>query len=233
MSHTKGISLYNRHNNRFKLLLPAAEKLTRPSIIIGEYNGKAYSLSEKGRITELKEDGSFETWRGEWPPPDSFSEAVPICAQFRGSDKAVFFNSVNRLCYVNFSTGTVSTHSLPAAVSPYLLEMISPEEAVVRFMDSTHQLHVYNFSEKTLKPYFSKPLTNGFLQRSCMYYHNGRVLVGGGHDVAEVDHEGRRLHHIKVNFQNGSVGGRSGIGKMCIDNFGNIYVATLAVFERS
>ncbi len=227
MSHTMGISLYNRQNNRFKLLLPAAQTLTRPSLIIGEYNGKVYALSEKSRIIEFEEDGSSETWQGEWPARDSISELHSFAADFRGSGKAVFINSHKTLCYVDLARRTVAAHQLPAQVSPYLLEMISPDEAVIRFTDSTHQLHVYNFSEKTLKPYFSKPMTNGFLQRSCMYYHNDRVLVGGGHDVAEVDHEGRRLHHIKVNFQNGSVGGRSGIGRMCMDNFGNIYVATI------
>ncbi|RYZ56144.1 MAG: hypothetical protein EOP49_01125, partial [Sphingobacteriales bacterium] len=227
MSHLLGISLYNRHNNQFKLLVPATQKLSRPAIFIGEYNGKVYALSEKGMITELKEDGTFINWKGEWPAPDSLSETAFMSAQFPGSGKAVFSNCHKRLCYVDLASGTVSTHPLPAEISPYLLGMISPKEAVIQFEDSLYQLHVYDFEKRTMQPYFPEPVRSGILARSCIYQYEGRVLIGGGHDVAEVDTENRRIHHKKVNFQNESVGGSSGIGKMCLDNFGNIYVATI------
>lgn len=227
LAHKLGVSMYNWRTHRFALLHRSPQPVQRPIIWVGEYDNVVYGLTENGEMWGFGLNGKellkvFENVA----PNNPFNKHVVISDHLLEEGKAVSMYD-RWMIHFDFKNRKYTTHQLPKMVSPYLLGMVSPNTALFRFEDSLHQLHFYHFDTKTTEPFFSKPIDAGHLMRGMFYRNKDRTFIACEQSLMEIDLNTREIKSQIVSYQNQPIGGGSAFARMCADNYGNLYLATI------
>ncbi len=229
ISHSKGISIYDIANNKFKLLYTHTEKTEVPSKFIGEENGVLYLFTDNENIIAL-DAVSFKlksnTASG-LATSTKHAEYRPTSSTSIYDHKTVFTFKGQIYLWDLQKAKMVAVSEKIDYLSTYLLQMLSADEALFYTYQHKQALQVYNFRTRKIRMIFPQGKDTNYISRCTTLKWGKKWMVSFTGRLYETDSSLTVLKKEIVNFQNNSIGERAALVRIVEDNFGNLYATTI------
>lgn len=229
ISHSKGISIYDIANNKFKLLYTHTEKTEVPSKFIGEENGVLYLFTDNENIIAL-DAVSFKlksnTASG-LATSTKHAEYRPTSSTSIYDHKTVFTFKGQIYLWDLQKAKMVAVSEKIDYLSTYLLQMVSADEALFYTYQQNQALQVYNFRTRKIRMIFPQGKDTNYISRCTTLKWGKKWMVSFTGRLYETDSSLTVLKREIVNFQNNSIAERAALVRIVEDNFGNLYATTI------
>lgn len=227
LSHELGVTKYNHNTNELTLLTSYETRLNVPAKFLGEYDGKVMLYMQTGQVISVFPNQGTVKYNTNNKLPEYYtSNLLKNVSVANGQWKAqITFYVKDTLYQYDLKKETIiSKHYFNEEALLSLTPISQNEVFYSKSGNSPFRKFNLNTGEETVLNLLPNLKSTG----RCLLIFNKGGSSYLSHDGAlfSVDSNLKIKTQI-VNFKNKPVGGYSSIAKMVVDNFGNLYIATI------
>lgn len=228
-SYRQGISRYDIHKDKFIPVYHDEKASPLQRKFFGETGGVIYFISPDGFITGLDNKTFKKVLHSESRLTfidDAAYQNLIVGNNLCGANAVVYLDK--QLYLIDLETGKEKDIGL-LPVLPYVisLHLLNDHEILFYSAEAPHHLLKYNFLQKAYTTLHTIPTNSSKVFRSVIYNWQNNIIVSNFNETYIADSTFKLIHRL-VNYQNHALAGNDIIKNITEDNFGNLYLLTLA-----